>query len=82
MKYLDERIYINFVDLVIPATGLYKYKVIETGEDELLFIGNLFLKKGQTELSVDVTDIVRNYLSGKKTQHSFYISLTVVEEDD
>ncbi len=82
MKYLDERIYINFVDLVIPTSGLYKYKVIETGEAELLFIGNLFLNKGQTELTVDVTDIVRTYMSVRKDHHTFYISLTVVDEDD
>lgn len=82
MKYLDERIYITVTDLIVSFSGLYKYKVIETGEDELLFIGNLFLEKDQTSVTIDITDIVRTYLSGKKDHHSFYVNLSIHGDDD
>ncbi len=77
MNYIDERITITITGFTTSSAGLYQYKVTENNDEELLFVGNLYLEKGATSATVDITDIVRTYLAGKKVSNAFMVTLAV-----
>lgn len=62
MKYLDERIIVTVSGFSVPADGLYQYEV-QTYDADTLFYGNVYLKNGNSKTTIDITDIIRNYLS-------------------
>lgn len=59
MTYLDERIIAKFSSLPYPDEGIYQYTVY-VGE-EYIFIGNKFLFTAESDTTIDITDLVRNY---------------------
>lgn len=62
MKYLDEQIYVTVESLSVTTSGMYQYFVWDNiAPATNLFIGNLYLDKGTTSKTVDITDIARNY---------------------
>ena len=62
MKYLDERVVFEFTT-TIEENGIYKYEVYKNGT--IIFIGNTFLQP-TTYVRLDITDIVKNYVSTLK----------------
>ncbi len=81
MNYIDERITITITGFTTSSAGLYQYKVTENNDDELLFVGNLYLAKGATSATVDITDIVRTYFAGQKVSNAFLVEITVSGKD-
>ncbi len=64
MKYLDERIRVTVEDFSWVgehAAGLYQYAIFDNESSATIFVGNLYLEKNQYEVTVDITDIARNY---------------------
>lgn len=81
MNYIDERITITVTGFTTSSAGLYQYNVTENNDDELLFVGNLYLEKGATSATVDITDIARTYFAGQKVSNAFLVTLTVSGKD-
>ena len=65
MIYLDERISVTVSDFSWVGTheaGMYRYFIFDNADPATnLFVGNLYLEKNQYEVTVDITDIARNY---------------------
>ena len=65
MKYLDERIKVTVSDFSWVGeheAGMYQYYVFDNAAPATnLFVGNLYLEKNQYSVTVDITDIARNY---------------------
>lgn len=66
MKTLNQQIYIYFTEPSgINKAGAYKYEVYLTNSNgdkgKTLFVGNVFLNENQSEVSLDITSIVRSY---------------------
>lgn len=65
MKYLDERIKVTVSDFSWVgehAAGMYQYYIFDNADPATnLFVGNLYLSKNQYTVTVDITDIARNY---------------------
>ena len=62
MKYLDERITVKVAfKSATTADGLAQYTV--TLMDDVVFVGNAFLARGQRSATIDITDIVRNTIT-------------------
>lgn len=73
MIFLDDQIRIYFVDpsgIDESKTYLYKVYLLDKNwnKQETLFIGNIFLEQNQSEVSIDITSIVRSY---KKTVNPY-----------
>lgn len=65
--YLDERIVVP-VTIGVPNTGTYIYNV--KNNNNVLFVGNIFIKQNSLHVDIDVTDIIR----GQLTTPSFFES--------
>lgn len=65
MIYLDEQIYVTVSDFSWVgeiAAGMYQYYIFDNAAPAInLFVGNLYLSKNQYTVTVDITDIARNY---------------------
>jgi hypothetical protein len=69
MKFLDEQIIIQ-VNLPfengLANSGIYKYQVYNLTNEfgpQTIFLGSIFLNAGSTVVNVDITEIVRNYIT-------------------
>lgn len=74
MKYLDEKVVFEFTT-TIEEEGIYKYEVYKDGT--IIFIGNTFLQP-TTTVKLDITDIVKNYVSTLKPP----FNTTTIEKSD
>lgn len=62
MKFLNDRILINVSGLRgSDSTCVYTIDVIDGGNSNTIFIGNVFLASDTTEKTFDITDVVLNY---------------------
>lgn len=81
MIFLDDNINIYFIDPSgIDESKTYIYKVYLLDKDwnkvETLFTGNVFLEANQSDVTIDITSIVRSY---KKTINPFKIGSAIGE---
>lgn len=62
-KFLDERIKITISNITVTESGTYVYRIVDdlpVHNNQPLFYGNAYLSSGQTAVTFDITDIVRN----------------------
>lgn len=78
MIYLDERIKVTVEDLSVTTSGLYQYFIFDNAAPTTnLFVGNLYLEKGTTSTTVDITDIARNYLAQKVGIYQLVVAIKI-----
>ena len=62
-RYLDEQFIFSFTGLTIPVTTVYQYTLTQTlnGVSKVVFTGLVFVESGTTNVTVNLTDVIRNY---------------------